>query len=127
MVENRAKLEIVSEEKHTRRSFYFADCFVSSLQLAEELLKRETLNYEDMVKLIGPPPFPDKQKLDIIDWDDTGCSTTRRARTSRTSIPLVSTPEPSRVPPTPESLGGTGKGTAGEGPPSTQENIHFTS
>ena len=42
------------------------------LQLAEELLKRETLNYEDIVKLIGPPPFPNKQKLDIIDWDDTG-------------------------------------------------------
>lgn len=42
------------------------------LQLAEELLKRETLNYEDIVKLIGPPPFPNKQKIDIIDWDDTG-------------------------------------------------------
>ncbi|CAF0730622.1 unnamed protein product [Adineta ricciae] len=81
MTENRAKLDI----------------------LAEELLKRETLNYDDIVKLIGPPPYPDKQKLDIIDWDDT-----------------VSTPKPLQVPPTPESLGGTGKGTAGEGPPPSQ-------
>ncbi len=39
---------------------------------------------------------------------------------------LVSTPKPSTVPPTPESLGGTGQGTAGEGPPSERENAHFT-
>ncbi|CAF0871309.1 unnamed protein product [Adineta steineri] len=77
--------------------------------LAEELLKRETLNYDDIVKLIGPPPYPDKQKMDIIDWDDT-----------------VSTPKPSTIPPTTESLGGTGQGTAGEGPPSPGDNTHHT-
>ncbi|CAF0768459.1 unnamed protein product [Rotaria sordida] len=88
ITENRAKLDI----------------------LAEELLKRETLNYDDIVRLIGPPPYPDKQKMDIIEWDDA-----------------VSTPKPSILPPTPESLGGTGKGTAGEGPPSERENTHFTS
>ncbi|CAF1009947.1 unnamed protein product [Rotaria sp. Silwood1] len=78
--------------------------------LAKELLKHETLNYDDIVRLIGPPPYPNKQKMDIIDWDDT-----------------VSTPKPTIVPPTPESLGGTGKGTAGEGPPSERENTRLTS
>jgi len=41
-------------------------------------------------------------------------------------INLVSTPKSSAVPPTPESLGGTGKGTAGDGPPTDRENTHFT-
>lgn len=35
--------------------------------LAEELLKRETLNYDDVVKLIGPPPYGGKKVIDIID------------------------------------------------------------
>jgi hypothetical protein len=40
---------------------------------------------------------------------------------------LVSTPKPSIVPPPLESLGGTGQGTAGEGPPAERENTHFAS
>lgn len=30
-------------------------------QLAETLLKKETLNYDDVEKLIGPPPFGKKR------------------------------------------------------------------
>ncbi|CAF1299242.1 unnamed protein product, partial [Didymodactylos carnosus] len=70
--------------------------------LAEELLKRETLNYDDIVKLIGPSPYPNKQKIDIVDWEA-----------------VITTPDPSKVPPPPESLGGSGQGQAGQGPPQT--------
>jgi len=41
-------------------------------------------------------------------------------------ICLVSTPKPSTVLPPTESLGGTGQGTAGGGPPSERENVNFT-
>ncbi|XP_033223072.1 paraplegin [Belonocnema kinseyi] len=37
--------------------------------IAEELLKRETLSYEDVEKLIGPPPFGKKQLVDPSDLD----------------------------------------------------------
>ena len=36
--------------------------------LAEALLERETLNYDDVVKLIGPPPFGEKKKVEVIDF-----------------------------------------------------------
>lgn len=36
--------------------------------LAEALVQRETLNYDDVVKLIGPPPHGGKKKVDIIDF-----------------------------------------------------------
>jgi hypothetical protein len=79
------------------------------------------------VNLIGPPPFPDKQKMDIIDWDDTGFYLIMILGFVEFVFFIVSTPKPSSVPPTTESLGGTGKGTAGEGPPLERENTHFTS
>ncbi|CAF3091909.1 unnamed protein product [Rotaria socialis] len=88
MTENRAKLNI----------------------LAEQLLARETLNYDDIVQLIGPSPYPNKQKLDIIEWNDS-----------------VSTLKSSTTPPSSEPSSGTGKDTAGESPSSSQQNSHFTS
>ncbi|KAI1286703.1 Paraplegin [Halotydeus destructor] len=36
--------------------------------LAETLLKKETLNYNDVVNLIGPPPHGGKKAIDIIDF-----------------------------------------------------------
>ncbi|RWS28905.1 Paraplegin-like protein [Leptotrombidium deliense] len=39
--------------------------------LAEELLKSETLNYSDIEKLIGPPPFGKKKVIEMIDFGPT--------------------------------------------------------
>lgn len=40
--------------------------------LAEALLKRETLNYEEVVELIGPPQFSAAQrKVDPIDFEQS--------------------------------------------------------
>ncbi|XP_014209365.1 paraplegin isoform X2 [Copidosoma floridanum] len=36
--------------------------------LAEELLKKETLTYEEVEKLIGPPPFGKKNLIDSVDF-----------------------------------------------------------
>jgi spastic paraplegia protein 7 len=36
--------------------------------VAESLLVRETLDYQDVVKLIGPPPFGGKKIVDMIDF-----------------------------------------------------------
>src|SRR5207302_11509707 len=36
--------------------------------LAETLLEKETLNYTDVVALLGPPPFGEKKIVDIIDF-----------------------------------------------------------
>lgn len=35
--------------------------------LAQELLKREVLNYDDIEKLIGPPPYGKKQLIEVLD------------------------------------------------------------
>lgn len=32
--------------------------------MAETLLQKETLNYDEIEKLIGPSPFPNKNKID---------------------------------------------------------------
>lgn len=37
--------------------------------LAETLLKKETLNYDEIEKLIGPSPFPNKNKIDPIAFE----------------------------------------------------------
>lgn len=42
--------------------------FIVLLQLAEALLKQETLSYDDICKLIGTPPFGHKNLVDIIDF-----------------------------------------------------------
>lgn len=39
--------------------------------LAETLLERETLNYSDVVKLIGPPPFGEKKMIELLDFGPT--------------------------------------------------------
>lgn len=43
-------------------NFYF-------FQLAEALLKKETLNYDDVEKLIGPPPHNNKRYVESVDLD----------------------------------------------------------
>lgn len=41
-------------------------------QLAEALLERETLNYDQVVELIGPPAFADeKRKVEPIEFEET--------------------------------------------------------
>lgn len=39
--------------------------------MAENLLKRETLNYKDIEQLIGPPPFGKKRLIDPSDFEHT--------------------------------------------------------
>lgn len=36
--------------------------------LAEALLQREAINYVDVEKLIGPPPFGQKRTIETLDW-----------------------------------------------------------
>lgn len=38
-------------------------------QLAETLLKNETLNYDDVVKLIGPPPHGKKRLIEPMEFE----------------------------------------------------------
>ena len=38
-------------------------------QLAESLLKYETLNYDDVVKLIGPPPHGKKRLIEPVEFE----------------------------------------------------------
>lgn len=37
--------------------------------IAEALLKKETLNYNDVVELIGPPPHPGKKFIDPVEFE----------------------------------------------------------
>lgn len=39
------------------------------LQLAEELLKKETLNYKDVEAILGPPPYPGKKFIDPVEFE----------------------------------------------------------
>lgn len=40
-------------------------------QLAETLLKKETLNYDDVEKLIGPPPFGKKSLIGPAEFEES--------------------------------------------------------
>ena len=44
--------------------------------LAESLLQKETLNYSDIVQLIGPPPYGEKKKVDLLDFGPTQAAET---------------------------------------------------
>lgn len=39
--------------------------------MAESLLKRETLNYEDVEALIGPPPFGKKHLIEPAEFEES--------------------------------------------------------
>ncbi|CAB3258918.1 unnamed protein product [Arctia plantaginis] len=39
--------------------------------LAEELLKKETLNYKDVEKILGAPPFPKKNLIDPVEFEQS--------------------------------------------------------
>lgn len=45
---------------------YFLFCF----QLAETLFKKETLNYDDVEKLLGPPPHGKKKLIDPAEFEE---------------------------------------------------------
>jgi len=38
--------------------------------LAENLIKKETLNYDDVEKLLGPPPFGQKKLIDPAQFEE---------------------------------------------------------
>ncbi|KAL0902773.1 hypothetical protein ABMA27_000575 [Loxostege sticticalis] len=38
--------------------------------LAEELLKKETLNYKEVEAILGPPPFPRKKFIDPVEFEN---------------------------------------------------------
>ncbi|CAF4744376.1 unnamed protein product [Pieris macdunnoughi] len=38
--------------------------------LAEELLKKETLNYKEVEGILGPPPFPGKKLIDPVEFEN---------------------------------------------------------
>ncbi|XP_075990806.1 mitochondrial inner membrane m-AAA protease component paraplegin-like [Anticarsia gemmatalis] len=39
--------------------------------LAEELLKKETLNFKDVHAILGPPPFPKKKFIDPVEFEQS--------------------------------------------------------
>lgn len=42
------------------------------MQLAESLLEKETLNYDQVVELIGPPLHEDaKRKIEPVEFEDS--------------------------------------------------------
>lgn len=43
--------------------------FYVVLQLTEELLKKETLNYDDIVNIIGPPPHAGKKLIEPFEFE----------------------------------------------------------
>lgn len=45
-------------------------CFSLLLQLAETLLKKETLNYEDVENLLGPPPYGTKRLIEPAEFEE---------------------------------------------------------
>lgn len=40
------------------------------LQLAETLLKKETLNYDDVESLLGPPPYGRKRLIEPAEFEE---------------------------------------------------------
>lgn len=54
---------------HLPTLLYLVSKFLYSLQLAETLLKKETLNYADVESLIGPPPHGRKNLMDPADYE----------------------------------------------------------
>ncbi|CAG4984139.1 unnamed protein product [Parnassius apollo] len=40
-------------------------------KLAEELYKRETLNFDDVKAILGPPPFPRKKFIDPVEFENS--------------------------------------------------------
>lgn len=80
--------------------------------LAEALLEKETLNYDDVVNLIGPPPHGHKKKVELLDFGPT------QAAESPTEPPKEPPPaSPSSKPP----LGGTnGNGISSDPPTPTR-------
>ncbi|XP_050360654.1 paraplegin [Nymphalis io] len=38
--------------------------------LAEELIKKETLNFKDVERILGPPPFPRKKFIDPVEFEN---------------------------------------------------------
>lgn len=45
---------------------------IYNFQLAEALLEKETLNYEEVVNLIGPPTYESaKRKIDPLEFEDS--------------------------------------------------------
>uniref|UniRef100_A0A2H1WZ70 SFRICE_029524 n=1 Tax=Spodoptera frugiperda TaxID=7108 RepID=A0A2H1WZ70_SPOFR len=39
------------------------------IMLAEELLKKETLNFKDVQRILGPTPFPHKKFIDPVEFE----------------------------------------------------------
>lgn len=48
----------------------FTHCPVCSFQLANALLEKEVINYEDIEALIGPPPHGPKKMIAPQKWID---------------------------------------------------------
>lgn len=72
--------------------------------VAESLLTKETLNYTDIVKLIGPPPFGEKKIVDIIDFGPAESSKDAQTHQDPTNQdPPSDNPEPT-PPRSPESV-----------------------
>lgn len=58
-----------------------------SFQIAEELLKRESLTYDEICELIGPPPFGHKSLVDIIEFGAEANATTSDTQSTRAPPP----------------------------------------
>ncbi|KAG6449168.1 hypothetical protein O3G_MSEX005890 [Manduca sexta] len=69
-------------------------------QLAEELLKKETLNFKEVQAILGPPPFPGKKFIDPVEFE-TNLKNMEKAATAEDNTPIGA---PSAKPETPAGL-----------------------
>lgn len=71
LTENKDKLKMV-RFLHSFSAIFCTKTFFHLLKLAEALLERETLNYDQVVELIGPPAHEDaKRKVEPIEFEET--------------------------------------------------------
>ncbi|KAK6628962.1 hypothetical protein RUM43_002779 [Polyplax serrata] len=67
MYDHEARMLILSVYKETEK--ILLDNKDKLLKLTEELLKKETLNYDDIVNIIGPPPHAGKKLIEPFEFE----------------------------------------------------------
>ncbi|XP_067140149.1 mitochondrial inner membrane m-AAA protease component paraplegin [Centruroides vittatus] len=65
-IDEQAQILVAKAYKHTER--ILVDNADKLKVLAESLLEKEILNYDDVEKLLGPPPHGKKQLIENLDW-----------------------------------------------------------
>jgi len=89
-IDHRSRLIVAQAYKKTEQ--ILSDNKDKLKLLAETLLEKETLNYQDVVDLIGPPIYGDKKKVEFLDFGPSQAA----------EIPTQPPKEGSPPPPSPE-------------------------